>query len=299
MPIPDFQSLMLPVLRQYQDGDTHANADVRKALAEEFKLTTDEQTALLPSGQQGIFSNRVAWATAYLKRAGLLESPSRGKYRMTGVGKSVLASPPPHINIKFLEQFPPFDGFRDAKPTPEPMPAPITDTPEALLDTGYSQLRNALGAEILDRVLACTPTFFERLVIQLLVAMGYGGSIEEAGSTVGGVGDGGIDGIIKEDRLGLDTIYVQAKRWEGSVGRPEIQKFAGALQGHRATKGVFITTSFFSKDAIAFAGSLNTRLVLIDGKRLADYMIDFSVGVTLAKKYELKKLDSDFFEEPI
>ena len=232
----------------------------------------------------------------------MIESTRRGIFRITERGQSVLSSKPLRIDIKFLEQFPEFVAFRDlrhekSEDKPEGGIAPVDATPEEALDAAYQRLRIDLEAEILEQVKAASPSFFERLVVELLVEMGYGGTLRDAGQAVGRSGDGGIDGIIKEDRLGLDVIYIQAKRWDSTVGRPEIQKFAGALQGHRARKGVFITTSGFSGEAIDFISRIDSKIVLIDGAKLARHMIDHNVGVSASRSYEVKKVDSDYFTE--
>jgi restriction system protein len=303
MPIPDFQSLLLPMLRYASDGMEHSLAEARSALATEFKLSADDLAALLPSGRQAVFANRSAWAKVYLAQAGLLLSPKRGHFVISPRGIEVLQDPPARIDIKYLERFPEFVEFRYAKKrdgsasaTDESAGAELA-TPEETLDSAYTKLRSALAADLLEKTKTASPEFFERLVVTLLLKMGYGGSRTDAGRAIGRSGDGGIDGIIDEDRLGLDAIYIQAKRWEGNVGRPEIQKFVGALHGQRARKGVFITTSAFSADAIGYAERVENRLVLIDGRRLAELMIDFGVGVSVEATYEIKKIDSDFFVE--
>jgi restriction system protein len=250
MAIPDFQSLMLPLLT-YLAGDTErTNQETLDALAASSNLSDDERTQLLPSGRPTVFRNRVAWAKSYLVRAGLIEASRRGIYRITHLGRQVLAGQPERIDLKFLGSFPGSCGFGSpAKQSTETQVAASPDsmTPEDHIALGYQQIREALAADLLRSIKECAPDFFEQLVVDLLLAMGYGGSRQDAGQAVGRGGDGGIDGIIKEDRLGLDAIYIQAKRWEGVVGRPEIQKFAGALQGQRARKGIFLTTSSYTK----------------------------------------------------
>lgn len=287
MPIPDYQTLMLPLLRFAADGNDHTTREAVEVLATEFQLTQAERKELLPSGQQAIFNNRVEWANSYLKKAGLLESPRRGVLRITARGRQVLGDNPERIDVKYLEHFPEFIEFRGAsrnnrETTTAKFPAATEQTPEETLESAYQSLRHSLAQDILSRILSCSPTFFERLVVELLVKMGYGGSRRDAGDRIGQSGDGGIDGIIKEDRLGLDTIYIQAKRWQGSVGRPEIQKFVGALQGQRAKKGVFITISSFTEEAIDYASRIDTKVVFIDGQLLANLMMDFDVGVSIA-----------------
>jgi restriction system protein len=306
MPIPDFQTVMLPLLVHLRDGREHANADTLDALALRFSLTEDERTQLLPSGRQSIFINRVAWAKSHLKAAGLIESPRRGFYNIASRGIDVLNTNPNRVDLRLLKQFPEYIEFRKAKrEVGSPQPSPALEavgeadelTPEEHLEYGNQRVREQLAADLLEKLKAASPSFFEKVVVELLVAMGYGGSRQDAGQTVGRAADGGIDGVIKEDRLGLDVLYIQAKRWNGVVGRPEIQKFAGALQGQRAKKGVFITTSDFTKEAVDYAAMIDSRIVLISGSRLANLMIDHGIGVTTVASYEVKRMDSDYFEE--
>ena len=303
MAIPDYQSIMLPLLELAGDGETHQVRKAMELLAQRFTLTDDETRKLVPSGRQPIFLNRITWARTYLAKAGLLESPKRGVFRITERGRQVLAQPPSTINIKFLMQFEEFRVFRQlrGKKTSKDGATELDngvpgDTPEENLEAAYQTIRENLANDILHTIKQCSPEFFEQLVVDLLVRMGYGGSRQEAAQAVGRFGDGGIDGIIKEDLLGLDIIYIQAKRWENVVGRPEVQKFAGALQGKQAHKGVFITTSEFSREAKEFAATIQTKIILIEGTQLADFMIDHGVGVTTVNIYELKRMDSDYFE---
>jgi len=302
MPIPDFQSCMLPLLKHLSDGAEHTLRDAEEHLAVHFKLTPTERAELLPSGRQGVFKNRIGWAHTYLKKAALIESPKRGVFKITDRGTKTLLSSPSKIDIRFLEQFPEFLDFRDSTKSPNgaesqsDLPQSRT-TPEESIELAHQSLRDQLAAELLTRILGCSPMFFEQLVVELLVKMGYGGSRRDAGERIGQTGDGGIDGIIKEDRLGLDTIFIQAKRWQGSVGRPDIQKFVGALQGQRAKKGVFITTSNYTNEAVDYASRIDTKVVLIDGRQLAALMIDFDVGVAPAATFVVKRIDSDYFEE--
>jgi len=297
MAIPDFQSVMRPLLTHLSDGRPRSNQETLDALADEFRLTPQERSKLLPSGRQSVFTNRVAWAKSHVKRAGLVASPERGVYRITDEGRQLLETQNGRIDLRVLRTFPEYVAWRSRRTQAEPDEESDSDemTPEEHIEHGYREIRRQLSADILERVRAAPPEFFERLVVELLVAMGYGGSRVDAGRAVGRGGDGGIDGIIKEDRLGLDTIYLQAKRWDGVVGRPEVQKFAGALQGHRARKGVFITTSSFSRDAESFAASIDIKIVLIDGDELAALMIDHGVGVTTAEVYPVRQIDSDYF----
>ena len=306
MAIPDYQTCMLPFLRFLGDSKEHSLRDAEESLSEHFNLSPTERAELLPSGQQGIFKNRIGWARTFLKKACLVDAPKRGVFKITDRGLKLLATNPTRIDGKLLEQFPEFLEFRGVSKAPngkkilsEPLVAipVVTTTPEEAIELAYQGLREQLAQELLSVILSCSPTFFEQLVVDLLVKMGYGGSRRDAGERIGQTGDGGIDGIIKEDRLGLDAIYIQAKRWQGSVGRPEIQKFVGALQGQRARKGVFITTSSYTADAIDYASRIDTKVVLIDGKALSALMIDFDVGVSASAAYVVKRIDSDYFEE--
>lgn len=304
MPIPDFQSLMLPLLRLGTDGKSHSLAEVRESLAKEFALTESDRAELLPSGRQRRFDNRVAWAKVYLEQAKLFSSPKRGHFTITDRGRQVLAEGPKRIDIPFLDRFEEFREFRSApKPVKtetkesDKQPVAVEQTPEEMLEHAYQSIRAELALEILNNLKASSPHFFEKLVVELLLKMGYGGSRLEAGAAIGGSGDEGIDGIISEDRLGLDVVYIQAKRWAGTVGRPEVQRFVGALHGKRARKGVFITTGTFSADAQAYVSHIDPRVVLIDGRQLAEYMIDLNLGVTSRATYEIKRIDSDFFAE--
>ncbi len=306
MAIPDFQTIMLPLMRHLDDGRERSNQETHLALSQHFGLTDEDQTMLLPSGRTPVFTNRVAWAKAHLKAAGLLESPRRAYYRITARGQEVLKTNPGRVDLRLLRSYPEYQEFRSSKRenTAEGVAVEadsIKDqdqlTPEEHIEYGYQKVREDLAADLLQKIRSASPAFFERIVVELLVAMGYGGSRQDAGRTVGRSGDGGIDGVIKEDRLGLDVIYIQAKKWEDTVGRPEIQKFAGALQGQRAKKGVFITTSSFSKDAEEYAARIDTRIVLINGTSLTTLMIDHGIGVTSVASYEVKRIDSDYFEE--
>lgn len=305
MAIPDYQTLMLPVLKLASDQSEHKFSQAVEELADAFSLSQEERNELLPSGSQAVFNNRVGWARSYLKQAGLLKSPKRGYFTISETGIEFLKTNPPKIDSAVLEQFPEFIEFKNRKkdkPEKNDVSESTTEqeetqTPEDALASAYSKLRSALESEILSSVKEASPSFFERLVVDLLVKMGYGGNRKDAGKALGKSGDGGIDGIINEDRLGLDVIYIQAKRWEGTVGRPEIQKFAGALQGQRARKGVFITTSSFTKEAKEYVSMIDVKIILIDGDLLSTLMVDHNVGVSTVGQYEVKKLDSDYFDE--
>lgn len=305
MAIPDYQTLMLPVLKLASDGNEHKFSKAVEELADEYNLSTEERNELLPSGSQAVFHNRVGWARSYLKQAGLLASTKRGFFTITQKGKELLATNPSRVDTSTLEQYPAFIEFKNRKKEKgEEVEAELassseqesTLTPEDALASAYNKLRSALESELLISVKESSPSFFERVVVDLLVKMGYGGNRQDAGRALGKSGDGGIDGIINEDRLGLDVIYIQAKRWEGVVGRPEIQKFAGALQGQRARKGVFITTSSFTKEAKEYASVIETKIILIDGEHLSKLMAEHNVGVSTVGQYEVKKLDSDYFD---
>lgn len=307
MTIPDYQSLMLPLLQLAADGKEHALRDAVEAVSDRLQLTDAERAELLPSGTARVIASRIGWARTYLKQAGLLDSPRRGVLRITPAGQALLAQTPARIDNTMLDEYESFRAFRArGKPDNQAEAAGAStgpdvlsseQTPEDAMAQAYERVRKQLETELLDQVKNSSPSFFERLVVDLLVAMGYGGSRLDAGRALGKSGDGGIDGIIKEDRLGLDVIYLQAKRWEGVIGRPEIQKFAGALQGQRASKGVFITTSGYSKEAIDFAQAIASKIILIDGAMLSRLMVDFNVGVSRLGTYELKRIDTDYFDE--
>jgi restriction system protein len=301
MAIPDYQSVMLPLLRFAGDKQEHSLREAIDHLADEFKLNDDERKELLPSGQQEVFNNRVGWARTYMKKAGLLETTRRGHFQITDRGVQVLSQKPPRLDVRFLDRFEEFKQFRALRHTRvnegEPEQLEVETTPEEALESAYKRLRDSLAADLLQQIKATSPGLFEKLVVELLVKMGYGGSRQDAGKAIGKTGDEGIDGIIKEDRLGLDIIYMQAKRWENTVGRPEVQKFAGALQGQRAKKGIMITTSSFSSEAHEYASRIDSKIVLIDGERLAQLMIDHNLGVSPMANYEVKKIDTDYFTE--
>jgi len=303
--IPSYQAIMLPMLKLIADGREHRHRDLIDKLAEEFRITEDERKEMLVSGKQAVFDNRVGWARTYLKKAGLIDSPRRAVFVVTKAGKSALEQNPEKIDTKFLKQYPPFlEFFRVSRSISENEEEQndsglAEQTPEENLDSAYQNIRKNLASELLNKVISLSPSFFERLVVDLLVKMGYGGSMNDAGKAIGKSGDEGIDGTIKEDRLGLDVIYIQAKKWKpgNQVGRPELQKFVGALAGQGAKKGVFITTSGFTKDALEYVPRNETKIVLIDGEQLSQLMIDFNIGCATQQVYELKKLDGDYFDE--
>lgn len=303
MTIPDYQTIMLPLLQYISDGQEHSLRETINGLANQFQLTKEERKDLLPSGRQATFDNRVGWARTYMKKAGLVDSKKRGYFHITPRGLEVLKKNPSKIDNNFLNQFAEFRDFRDRSQNNKPEASSTSTntldsiTPEEEIERAYQNVRKSLAIELIDTVKSCSPQFFEQLVVDLLVKMGYGGTRKDAGEAIGMSGDGGIDGIIKEDRLGLDIVYIQAKRWEGTVTRPEIQKFAGALQGLRARKGVFITTSSFSQGAEEYVKLIESKIVLIDGELLSQLMIDFNIGVSTISSYELKRIDSDYFVE--
>ena len=295
MAIPDIPSIMLPLLQLAGDNDTLRFRDAVDLMADRLRLTETERREVMRDGQTRLYY-RVSFARGRLKKAGLLEDPRRGQFRITELGRRFLRSNPSRVDLRSLRRFDesrdgPHDGTSD---TDDEAP---TVTPEEALQDAYETLRQSLAADLLDQVKKASPAFFESLVVDVLVRMGYGGSRKDAGEAIGQAGDEGIDGIIKEDRLGLDIIYIQAKRWESTVGRPEVQRFAGALQGRRARKGVFMTTSTFSREALDYPGQIDTKVILIGGQRLAELMIDHGVGVRTDATYELKRIDADYFPD--
>jgi len=304
MAVPDFQSIMLPLLHQVDDQQDHHLKDLVSGLSEHFKLSEDERNELLPSGRQARFYNRVIWASTYLRKAGLLNSPQRATVNLSDRGRDVFRSGVNPISISYLKRFPEFVEFQTAKRSDLTKEQEITvdestQTPEEILDDAFEQITATLADELLSKVHALTWMDFERLVVQLLVRMGYGGSVKDAGRALTKSGDEGIDGTIKEDKLGLDIIYIQAKKWQtgNTVGRPEIHKFVGALAGQGAKKGIFITTSSFTKDAREYVPRNETKIVLIDGNELTQMMIDHDLGVTPQRTYIVKRIDNDFFGE--
>jgi len=303
MAVPDYQKVMLPILEVASDEREHSFREVVDLLANKYGLTEEERTELLPSGTQAVFDNRIGWAKTYLKKAGLLEYPKRGNIKITERGKRVLAEKVDKLDIKYLRQFAEFNEFQNQNTRSDTIEvqddAYINGTPEEIIDSEFQNLRKALADEILEKIRHVKPNQFERLVVELLVRMGYGGSIKDAGKAIGKSGDEGIDGTIKEDKLGLDIIYIQAKRWKdgNSVGRPEIQKFVGALAGQGAKKGIFITASSFSKEALEYVPKNETKIITIDGNQLSQLMIEYNLGVSTQQTYEIKKLDNDYFDE--
>ena len=302
MPIPDFQTLMRPLLALHAEGKEHVNRDLVDALAQQFGLTDQEQREMLPSGRGRLFDNRIGWAKNRLLRSRLIDTPKRGISVITTRGIQVLQDYPDSLNQALLRSLESSSEDTKSNGLPAVQIIPIeaeteTAPPEELLEKAYQNVRRQIEGDILRLIMENPPDFLERVVVDLIVAMGYGGSRNDAGEALGKTGDEGIDGIIKEDPLGLDIIYLQAKRWEGKVGRPEIQKFAGALQGQRAKKGIFITTSTFSAEARDFASKIESKIILIDGLRLVRLMFDHGIGVATATTYDVKKVDSDYFAE--
>ena len=302
MSVPGFQEWFMPLLQQLGDSQLHSIADMYGKLSDLLKLSKEDQAEMLPSGKQKLYQNRIGWSRTYLKKAGLVESPKRGQLQITPRGMQVLADPPEELNVKFLKQYPEFVEFHtvskdkglketDSSPDDEAL------TPIEMLEHLHGGLQNQFERDVLEKVKAASPLFFEGLVVDLLVKMGYGGSREDAGQIVGRSGDGGIDGVINEDRLGLDVICIQAKRWDGTVGRPIVQAFAGSLEGARAKKGVLITTSNFSSDAQQYIKHIEKRIVLVDGKQLAKLMVEHGVGVSVETQYTINRIDIDYFEE--
>jgi len=308
MTIPDYQTLMLPVLRVSAAGETRV-PDAAELIADEFGLSPDEREELLPSGRQRLLHNRIHWAKFYMSKAGLIDQPRRGRFIVSQAGRDLLASNPDRVDVAVLMQYRSFREFyrnegsdgNDVGAPVRPVTEPETagQTPEEHIEAAHHTLHSALRSELLQRIRQNSPSFFEQVIVDLLVAMGYGGSHKNAAQQLGRSGDGGVDGVINEDRLGLDRVYVQAKRYAAdvSVGRPDVQAFVGSLVGLGATKGVFVTTSTFSQHAVEFARHLSQRVILIDGARLGDLMIECNVGVRLNRTVEFKRLDEDFFSE--
>jgi restriction system protein len=309
MAVPDYQSVMLPLLQFAEERKAEVSTDdAVEALAIRLNLTDDDLKEMLPSGVQRTFVNRVGWAATYMKKAGLLEPSRRGYYRITPRGVDLLKENPKTINVKLLKQYPEFLEFQKLKGTRSAEKANVSKdsldvesaTPSEALEDAYKNLRDELVDELLAKLKKASPSFFEQIVVDLLVKMGYGGSRADAGKAIGKSGDGGIDGIIKEDKLGLDFVYVQAKRWDNNpVGSPDVMQFAGALQAQKATKGIFITTSRFTPDAQSYVSQIGSKIVLIDGDRLSNLMIDHDVGVSTVSLYPVKRIDADYFDEGI
>ncbi|MBU0508827.1 restriction endonuclease [bacterium] len=303
MAIPAFEDYLTAFLNVLTDGTTRHRKDMVGGIADKLNLKPEQMRETTASGKYTKHETLVHWANIFLYKAGLIDRPKRGFIKINEKGTAFLKKHNGRVEKKALEQIPQYSdwlasmkggGAKEEEPV-----SPELGAPEEMIDSGYQKLRAALAHDILQAVRECAPRFFEQLVVDLLLAMGYGGSLKDAGETVGRTGDGGIDGIIKEDKLGLDVIYVQAKRWENVVGRPIVQAFAGSLEGQRAKKGVMITTSTFTSDAREFVKHIEKKIVLIDGRELAELMIDHNLGVSTVATYEVKKIDSDYFEEEI
>ena len=309
MTVPDYQSLMLPVLSTATHEEVRFK-DVVDRLANQLQITPEDRGELLASGKQTVFNNRVHWAKTYLGKAGLLESTRRGHFRITQRGQKVLDSHPPRIDVPFLDQFPEFQEFKararasQTKPLTEidhPQEVDFdnqTETPDEIMRSAHKQIEVALAQDLLERIRAAPPDFFERLIVNLLLSMGFGGSAAAAGRAIGRSGDDGVDGVIDQDALGLDRVYIQAKRYANgnNIGAGAIRDFFGSLDRHKATKGLFVTTSTFSPSARETAEFLSKRIVLIDGEQLTKLMIRHNVGCRVEDTLHIKKIDEDFFE---
>jgi restriction system protein len=295
--IPGYQKFMLPILEVLKDGKEYRLNEVRDEIAKKLSISNQARMQMLPSGKQSVYNNRLSWAINYLKKANLVESPKKAVLKITKQGKKVLQENPQEINLQFLMRFKSFRMFMKKDTNENNEKINESTTPEEMLTENYELIRKQLIEEILEQLMKCSPAAFEQLVVDLLLAMGYGGTGVDAGKAIGGSGDGGIDGVIKEDRLGLRQIYIQAKRWEKPVGHPEILNFSGALLTKNADRGVFITTSRFTSNAIRGAEKANQNIVLIDGEQLAELMIDYNVGVVETKKFVIKRLDLDYFDQ--
>ena len=302
MPIPPVTHFRVPLLQLLGDGLERPLSQAADALADVFKLTSEERDIALASGYP-VVRHRTGWAAFHLRKAGLVDDSKRGILRITEDGKKLLATNPASLSESVLMQFPRYQAWQQAVSNAGALPAAIPaeageeTSPEEAIANGYATLRANLAADLLERIMAKPPGFFERLVVDLLLAMGYGGSRAEAGTVTKASGDGGIDGVINEDRLGLDAVYVQAKRWESNVGVGALREFVGSLSAHKAHKGVFITTSDFASGAREFVAQVSLKIVLINGARLAELMIDYGVGVSTRETFVLKRADEDYFAE--
>lgn len=308
MAVPKFFEFFEAFLKALSDEKVYTAKEVRQYIAEDMGLSNEDLAEMLPSKRQTTFYNRVAWARTYLDKAGLISTPSKGHYCITKEGKAALTSGE-KIDLQYLERFPAFVSFHNVTPGENAVTSikvieesDEEKTPMEILDDAFKKVNSSLAGELMTEVMKLTPGEFEKLVVQLLLKMGYGNGIDDAGYATQISGDGGIDGIIKEDQLGFSSIYIQAKQWalDSTVGRPEIQKFAGALQGVKATKGLFITTARFSKEAKQYADSLfQSNIVLVDGEALMNLMIKSNLGVSVEQIYEVKKIDTDFFSDSL
>ncbi|MFJ6210197.1 restriction endonuclease [Lysinibacillus sp. NPDC092081] len=303
MQIPTYEQFMFPFLDYLKDENEHTLKELYEFLPQHFNLSEEKVEELLPSGNQTIVVNRIGWARTYLKNAGLISSPKRAVFKITPEGLKLLQdSSIKEINLKVLERYPQFLEFKNrTKPSTDSDKQTVISedsrTPLEIMNENYLILKQSLQTELLEKIMECSPQFFEQLIVNLIVAMGYGGSISDAGKAVGKSGDGGIDGIVKEDVLGLDKIYLQGKRWANPVSRPDIQAFVGSLVGFKANKGIFITTSRFTKEAMEYSESIDKSLILIDGMKLTELMFLYNVGVSNVQTFTIKRMDLDFFEE--
>lgn len=295
--IPSYEDFMYPLLKIFKDNKSHKTSEFHEQLADYFELSDEDKNEYLPSGKQLVYKNRIGWARTYLYKAGLIDQIKRGLYKITERGRSVLNDPKVEgIDKEFLMQYESFREF--LKPSQKPAKNEKAELdPEEQLNKNYNQIKESTKKDLLKLIMQSSTQFFEELVVELLVSMGYGGSIADAGQAIGSSGDEGIDGVIKEDVLGLDMIYIQAKRWEGVVGRPEIQKFAGSLAGKQANKGVFITTSSYSKEALDYVDKIAMNIILINGDELTEFMYNYNIGVIESDVYVIKKVNEPFFEE--
>lgn len=301
MSIPKYSEMYRPVLDCLKDRQSHKFKEIKEAVAESMGVTQEERKELLPSGKH-LFNNRVGWTCTYLKKAGLIDSPKRGHHVITSEGIKLMEENPPIINDAFLMRYESFRLFKKSNTNVKEISIPdlAEETPQDLLDNAYKAIKERLADELLSEIMKQPPSFFEVLVVKLLEKMGYGGSLKAAGTVTAQTGDEGIDGIVREDKLGFNHIYIQAKRWEldKTIGRPEIQKFVGALAGQGATKGLFVTTAKFTREAVAYANKQHTtKVILVDGTMLTELMIEHNIGVSTDTVYEIKKIDTDFFIE--
>lgn len=299
MSLPKFDHLLLPILLFIKDGKEHSLKETIEHLEDQFGLSAEERAQMLPSGRQRVSVNRAGWARTFLKKAEFLHYPQRGFLQITKRGLDYLSTNPQKLTVEDLRKFPEFDRNWDTASAAKEKVVISSHalTPEERIEGAFFEIEQNLVESLLEQIGAMSPAFFERLVVEVLIKMGYGGSFKDAGQAIGKSGDGGIDGIIKEDRLGLDVIYIQAKRWKGKVGRPEIDAFLGALSRKHAKKGIFITTGSFTSDALESNGNLEEKIVLVDGKQLAELMIEYNVGVSPEEPFVVKKIDADYFVE--
>lgn len=302
MAVPGFQEMFIHFLRSLADGETRHTSSIRSFVSEEMNLSEEDREEMIPSGQSTRLANRVGWARTHLRKARLIEQVKRGHYRITDAGKALLASPPENLNLHYLDTIPSHKNWFHASKKEKSETGTTGDheastPPNERIEEAYKELNDELASSLLEAMATMDAYAFEQLVIDVLFAMGYGGSRKEAARVTKKSNDEGIDGVINEDRLGLDVIYVQAKRWQNTIGRKEIQSFVGALAGKQANKGVFITTSDYNQNALEYAAKVSQKIILIDGKRLADLMIEYQIGVSPVRNITIKRLDTDYFED--